>query len=233
MSTESKIDQVKMWLGDFARAGPNRAQVELDTGGWNNNEWYFKVRLYTAAHIYTISAIDRHDQVGYLGCMASCRYPLLGEHWRRGNDLADGPLIRETWEKIKDDIIAYGLTEPAPAQTTNTATFENLTLALKGVLNAIEEDSLRSMESSVSIFPTSSSAVITTPPPRGPPLALPINRAPIHISTKVKENAIDFLQPILEMVPVEMLPEMIVSEDDCLSTAAARCAEKHVQKVED
>lgn len=228
MSTESKIDQVKMWLKDFARAGANKIHIKQDTG-WNNGERFFKVLLYTAAHIYTISTVDRNYAEGYIGCMVKCRYPLLGEHWRRGNDLADGPLIRETWEKIKDDIIAYELVKPAPEQTANTATLENLTHALRGVLNAIEEAS-SGLISSSSIIPTSSSAPITTPPPvSGPPLPLPINRAPIYISPKTKENAIDFLQPILKMVPVEMLPEIIVSEDNCLSAAAARCAEQHAQ----
>jgi hypothetical protein len=60
-----------------------------------------------------------------------------------------------------------------------------------------------------------------------------INRVPIHISPETKEKVIDFLQPILEMAPIEILPEIIASEDDCLSTAAASCTEQHTPKVED
>lgn len=207
MPTENRIDQVKEWLRDFARAGMNKVHIKIDTGWQDNREWLFKVLLYTATHSYTISAVDREDE-GYLGCIANARYPRLGEHWRRGNDLPDGPLTRETWEKIKSDIIAYELVEPAPMQTSSTATFENLVLTLKGVLTAIEKAS-SSSSSPENDF-------------------LDVNRAGVaYVSPEVKESTIDFLQSILETAPVEMLPEIIVSEDDCLRIAAARCTEKN------
>lgn len=193
MPTETRIDQVKEWLKDFARARINKVHVEKDTG------WQHIAILYTAT--------DREDQ-GYLGCIASNRYPRLGEHWRRGNDLPDGPLTRETWEKIKDAIISYELVEPAPMQTSNAATFENLTLALKGVLTSIEK-ATSSSSSPENIF-------------------LDVNRTGVaYVSPEVKESTIDFLQSILETAPVEMLPEIIVSEDDCLQIAAARGTEKN------
>ncbi len=204
MATENRIDQVKEWLRDFARAGMNKVHIKIDTGWQDNREWEFRALLYTTTHSYTISAIDR-EGTGYLGCIASARNPRLGEHWRRGNDLPDGPLIRETWEKIKNDIIAYELVDPAPKQTSNTATFENLVLTLKGVLTSIEKASSRSPANSL--------------------LAISVAGDP-YVSPAVKERTIDFLQSILETVPVEMLPEIIVSEDDCLRIAAARCTEK-------
>jgi len=194
MPTKSKIDLMKEWLRDFARAGMDKVYIEKDTGRQDNGEWEFKALLYTTTHCYTIIAVDRHDNDGYLGCFAKYRYPLLGEHWRRGNDLADGPLARGTWERIKNDIISYELVDAAPKQTSITATFENFMLTLKGTLNAVEK-------------------------------ALP--DVTVSLPSKVKENAVDFLQSVLEIVPIEMLPEIIASEDDCLSSAAARCTEQH------
>lgn len=46
---------------------------------------------------------------GYLGCTVTARKPRAGEDWVRGNDLADGAYCKETWRKIKDDIISYEL----------------------------------------------------------------------------------------------------------------------------
>ena len=46
---------------------------------------------------------------GYLGGGVSTRKPRAGEDWRRGNDLADGPYCKETWNKSKNDIVSYEL----------------------------------------------------------------------------------------------------------------------------
>jgi len=197
-STENRIDQVKKWLKEFARAGMDKVHIEKDTGIQDNGEWAFTARLYTATCYYDITAIDRQGPSSYLGCFAHCRYPLLGEHWRRGNDLADGPLTRETWERIKNDIISYELVDPAPKQTSITATFENFMFTLRGVLNSIEK--------------------------------VPGGFPAVSIPPKVKENAIDLVQSVLELVPMKMLPEIIASEDDCLSTAAAHCTGQHTPK---
>lgn len=46
---------------------------------------------------------------GYLGCIADTRKSRAGEDWNRGNDLADGNYSEKTWQRIKDDILAYEL----------------------------------------------------------------------------------------------------------------------------
>jgi len=46
---------------------------------------------------------------GYLGCIGQVRKPRAGEDWNRGNDVADGSYSAETWQKIKDHILAYEL----------------------------------------------------------------------------------------------------------------------------
>ena len=83
-------------------------------GDPEGSEYRLRVRLYTNDHVYAIVAHDRSKDNGYLGCVASTRKPRAGEDWTRGNDLADGPFNRETWEKIKNDIIAYELVPLAP-----------------------------------------------------------------------------------------------------------------------
>jgi len=56
---------------------------------------------------------DNRYQIGaretYLGCIMSNRKPHAGEWWTRGRDLPDGKFNRETWERIKDDIIGKEL----------------------------------------------------------------------------------------------------------------------------
>lgn len=77
----------------------------------NENYERIVVYIYTDSHCYSIVAIDKANDDGYLGCQASTRKPRAGEDWVRGNDLPDGPFTRDTWEKIKDAIIGYELIE--------------------------------------------------------------------------------------------------------------------------
>lgn len=69
--------------------------------------------LATATHHYHIAAVfpgEREDSpYGYLGCIASSRVIRAGESRTRGNDLADGPFSRETWDRIVRDIVRYEL----------------------------------------------------------------------------------------------------------------------------
>lgn len=70
-----------------------------------------KVKFYTENHEYTITIIDCPKdgtrKRGYLGCDAQSRKERPGETWKRGCDLPDGPFELETWEKIKQAIIAH------------------------------------------------------------------------------------------------------------------------------
>jgi len=74
----------------------------------SEDEVWFAIRLFTADHKYSISAVYRGND-SYLGCTASTRKPRTGEDWTRGNDLPDGKFNKETWSHIKTGIIKYEL----------------------------------------------------------------------------------------------------------------------------
>lgn len=118
----NKISRLKQWIkdeicryGQFAKV----VQVLKDEGQCTAEEgkpkeFRFQCNIFTEEHRYRISAIDRSEDEGYLGCTASTRKPRVGEDWTRGNDLPDGKFTRETWEDIKNGILQYELLELAP-----------------------------------------------------------------------------------------------------------------------
>lgn len=119
----SKVSELKKWIKDELidrRFNKFEDVVEIIADEGESNEvrtayeFKFRFNIYTETHRYRISAIDRSEDDGYLGCTASVRKPRAGEDWNRGNDLADGPFNKKTWEKIKGDIIAYELVKLAP-----------------------------------------------------------------------------------------------------------------------
>ena len=71
------------------------------------NELHFS--LFTPKHEYKVVAHPRGKSKSYLGCIVYNRAPEPGEDRIRSSDLADGRLSRETWEQIKNDIIATEL----------------------------------------------------------------------------------------------------------------------------
>lgn len=78
-------------------------------------------QFFTAKNSYRISATlpatqdygRTHTDNGYMGCTSSSRTPRAGENWRRGSDLADGPLALETWNRILGDIVSHELVQLA------------------------------------------------------------------------------------------------------------------------
>ncbi|MBA7620341.1 hypothetical protein ES703_27687 [subsurface metagenome] len=117
----SKVDELKQWVKDEICRGQFKKFVKViedsgEGGGAVGSEYEFRFRfnIYTETHRYRISALDRSSDEGYLGCTASTRKPRAGEDWTRGNDLPDGKFTKETWEHIKNAIIAYELVELAP-----------------------------------------------------------------------------------------------------------------------
>lgn len=66
-----------------------------------------RFRIYTNENRYSITARCEPHGHTYLGCIASQRKPRAGEDWTRGNDLADGKLSLDTWNKILGDIVSY------------------------------------------------------------------------------------------------------------------------------
>lgn len=118
----NKIHRLKQWVKDELidkRFNIFEDVVEViadESEGYGccDYEHKFRFNIYTETHRYRINAYDRSKDEGYLGCTSSTRKPLAGEDHTRGNDLADGPFNRETWEKIKSDIVAYELVKLAP-----------------------------------------------------------------------------------------------------------------------
>jgi len=105
---EKRCPQLASWLKPLARWSQNVVFVADAENG-------YKVRLYTANHIYHIKAIPKR----YLGCVAIARKTRVAEDWFRGNDLRDGKWSRATWQKILGDIVSYEL-EPAGTPSWGT-----------------------------------------------------------------------------------------------------------------
>ena len=108
------MDDFDRWLEDlvFPRDVDDFIEVLYDGGqGGGNENFEMKKRIlfYTDNHEYTITAIARGEDQGYIGCGVSARKARPGEDWQRGNDLPDGPFNSETLEQIKNGIIAYEL----------------------------------------------------------------------------------------------------------------------------
>lgn len=105
---KTKMDILNDWLDNLIFPGDTSnfiqdAGVEEPAGTEIKRKFY----LYTNAHKYMIVAIDRENDKGYLGCQVSTRKQRAGEDWFRGNDLADGPFNKDTWNNILNSIIRY------------------------------------------------------------------------------------------------------------------------------
>ena len=106
------------WLKEISRFN------KIESFVLPNYEHGIRVHFYTHDHVYSIVAkkhavhketkengkvVSASNASTYLGCTVQVRKPRAGEDWTRGNDLADGKYCYETWQRIKDDIIAYEL----------------------------------------------------------------------------------------------------------------------------
>jgi len=112
------IEDLKTWVKeDLGTRGNVENYVQIvEEGGEGDGDSYehrFRFRLYSFEHVYHIVAIERPIK-GYLGCQVSMRKARAGESWTRGNDLPDGPLDRETWDKILKAIVIYELEQLSP-----------------------------------------------------------------------------------------------------------------------
>lgn len=146
------IENLKAWIErDITRYSSSDACVEVARPSEYGKDERFAFRIYTDLHRYTITARNprvRYRETeppqmpddrgsvgprpnrpmisdeGYLGCTSSSRKPRAGEDWRRGNDLADGPLTEETWHRILGDIVSYEMVRvhrPKPAVADDVA----------------------------------------------------------------------------------------------------------------
>ena len=100
--------QFRAWLKEICPwdCGEDYLQCVADQGGPDGR---LDFCVFTHDHRYYIGTRDGQ----YLGCTVTCRKPRAGEDWGRGNDLPDGKFCRETWDRIKNSIIAYELVKIA------------------------------------------------------------------------------------------------------------------------
>ena len=107
------IETLKSWVKDLVYpADPEELihvtkDFEMEVDGKKGRIYSFY--MYTNENKYGISAIERQEDEGYLGGGALARKQRPGEDWNRGNDLIDGPLTLDTWNKILKDIVRYEL----------------------------------------------------------------------------------------------------------------------------
>ncbi len=120
LSIRRKFEDLFSWLEEISRFNKVKDFVYIA----DYKEGRICLRIFTKDNCYGISAIlpgvrdkevlkdvngEYREDNGYLGCVATTRKPRAGEDWNRGRDLADGSYSKETWQEIKDDIIAYEL----------------------------------------------------------------------------------------------------------------------------
>lgn len=111
--TDYNIQDFDKWLAELGKhMSPDRihevsaSQTTTEMGDVHGDR---EVVIYTDTNSYKIYANSEELGVGYLGCISSARKPRAGESQTRGNDLADGPLTKETWYNIIGDILSYEL----------------------------------------------------------------------------------------------------------------------------
>lgn len=101
---KAEVPEFYEWLKEISRYSKVEDFVLPD---YKNG---IRVYIYTKEHRYSVSVKPKKEKGdGYLGCMVTTRKPRAGEDWNRGNDLPDGKYCYETWQKIKNAIIAYEL----------------------------------------------------------------------------------------------------------------------------
>ena len=112
MSKPKPMDEFESWLDEITNPHycGDRPCIEYlpvaDDG--DEESWERRVRLYTDRHVFAIRAwVDAKSS--YLGCILNVRKPRAGEDWMRGSDLPDGDFSRQTWNEIKNAIIACEL----------------------------------------------------------------------------------------------------------------------------
>jgi hypothetical protein len=110
--TVSQVNDALFEIANRHGDGTKKLKVEVEGGT--------TFRLFTSAHEYFVSAVAPGERLlwkgdgpdlGYLGCIAQTLRVRPGERERRGNDLPDGPLTRETLDKILSAMVAYELVE--------------------------------------------------------------------------------------------------------------------------
>jgi hypothetical protein len=107
---KSKQKLLDEWIAKLIFPGNVKDFIQVKSSfRVGDGEEYKEFSFYTEDNKYSIIAIDREKDDGYLGCGVSCRKVRAGEDWIRGNDLPDGPFIEQTWNTIIYAIVNYEL----------------------------------------------------------------------------------------------------------------------------
>lgn len=102
----TKLNQLRLWLTEIIGDKKNIENYVHFTGEDSQpGRHKISFNIYTDSYKYHITAIDKTENDGYLGCTTSCRKQRAGEDWTRGSDLPYGSFNRDTWERIKNGII--------------------------------------------------------------------------------------------------------------------------------
>ena len=98
------------WIAKLIFPGKVKDFIQKRKGYSSPEHGYYRdFYFYTEDNRYSITAIDRDGDDGYLGCTVTCRKARAGEEYNRGNDLPDGPFTEETWNTIVYAIVNYEL----------------------------------------------------------------------------------------------------------------------------
>jgi hypothetical protein len=101
------------WLSQITRGKSIYDFVNFLKGS-NKPEEECSAKIYLYSHDYKYSiAFKWTPEHSYLGCQCETRKPRAGEDWNRGMDLADGDFSENTWNLIKNSIIANELVKIA------------------------------------------------------------------------------------------------------------------------
>lgn len=106
---DTKMSALDKWLQDLTFPCKIGEFIQEKSGHGNGSEVMRRFCFYTEEHEYSITAIDRKKDGGYLGCTARTRKMRAGESWLRGNDLPDGSFNKNTWNIILRAIVRYEL----------------------------------------------------------------------------------------------------------------------------
>ena len=107
----SKMDIFNEWITELVYPGKVEDFIKVIKEFKYEQDLNKEFIFYTYEYKYRIYCIERNSNEGYLGCQVSARKTRPGEDWIRGNDLADGPFTKETWNKILSRIVNYELRE--------------------------------------------------------------------------------------------------------------------------
>lgn len=101
-----RYDEVKSWMG--GRYGSRNVLAVLNDERLGL-KWYTRDSLISVRIRLPGQGCDN----GYIGAIRHARAPRPGETWTRGNDMADGPYCKETWDRVIADAAFCDIVCPA------------------------------------------------------------------------------------------------------------------------